>query len=78
MLVEAAAAFSDALKALKTMHGECWVHTDIKPANIGIMGKKAPYRAVLLDTGSSVRFERGSMIALQGSELLMSGVPVVI
>jgi serine/threonine protein kinase len=35
MLMEAAAAFRDALKALKTMHDECWAHTDLKPPNIG-------------------------------------------
>ncbi len=41
----------DALEGLKIMHREHWIHGDLKPDNIGMVGK--PPRAVLLDFDSS-------------------------
>jgi serine/threonine protein kinase len=51
MSMEAAGVFRDALLALKVMHDQGWLHRDLKPPNIGMIGK--PPRAILLDVGQA-------------------------
>lgn len=57
--MEEASAFRDALKGLKSMHDRSWLHSDLKPNNIGVTGK-SPLGAVLLDVGSSARVQPGT------------------
>ena len=57
--MEAAAAFRDALVGLKSMHDADWLHRDLKPTNIGIIG--TPARYVLLDVGTSAYLRPGSL-----------------
>ncbi|KAL8941859.1 MAG: hypothetical protein Q9216_002003 [Gyalolechia sp. 2 TL-2023] len=61
MTMEAAIAFRDALIGLKFMHDGRWLHRDIKPTNIGLVGW--PLRSVLLDVGTSACIQPG--VALQ-------------
>ncbi|KAL9014351.1 MAG: hypothetical protein Q9173_001000 [Seirophora scorigena] len=61
MTMEAAIVFRDALEGLKSMHDGRWLHHDMKPTNIGLVG--SPLRSVLLDVGTSARIQRG--VALQ-------------
>ena len=58
MKMEAAIAFRDALIALQIMHKGSWMHCDLKPNNIGLIGK--PVRAVLLDVGTSAYLQHGT------------------
>ena len=58
MTIEAAIAFRDALIALQVMHNGDWMHRDLKPTNIGLVG--TPARAVLLDVGTSAHLRRGT------------------
>lgn len=51
MKMEAAIAFRDALEAVKVMHDGRWVHRDLKPNNIGLVG--TPLRSILLDTDTA-------------------------
>ncbi|KAG6034678.1 hypothetical protein E4U41_006463 [Claviceps citrina] len=51
MTMVAAAAFREALLGLKVMHDQGWLHHDLKPTNIGLIG--TPFRSVLLDVGTS-------------------------
>ncbi len=51
MTTEAASAFRDALLGVKFMHDRGWLHRDLKPTNIGLIG--TPLRSVLLDVGTS-------------------------
>lgn len=51
MLPENAKFFCEALRALRFLHSEGWMHGDLKPQNIGIAYN--PLRAVLLDLGSA-------------------------
>ncbi len=44
--------FLDALKGVRFLHENNWLHGDLKPANIGIYGD----RAVLLDLGGTKPF----------------------
>lgn len=53
MSMDAAGVFRDALLGVKVMHDQYWLHGDLKPANIGIIGQ--PPRSVLLDVGTSAR-----------------------
>ena len=55
---EAAITFRDALVALQVMHHGGWMHHDLKPANIGLIGR--PARAVLLDIGTSAHLRQGT------------------
>ncbi|KAK3337153.1 kinase-like domain-containing protein [Cercophora scortea] len=57
MLMAAARVFRDVLLAVKVLHDQNWLHGDIKPANIGMVG--APSRAVLLDTGHATYLASG-------------------
>ena len=60
MRMEAAAALRDALIGLKAMHDGGWLHRDLKPTNIGIVG--TPARSVLLDVGTSAYIQPGAML----------------
>jgi serine/threonine protein kinase len=51
MTIEAATAFHTALLGVKVMHDGRWLHRDLKPTNIGLIGK--PLRSVLLDISTS-------------------------
>lgn len=51
MAVEAAGVFRDALLEVKFLHDSGWMHRDLKPTNIDLIGR--PLRAVLLDIGTS-------------------------
>jgi serine/threonine protein kinase len=51
MTIEAATAFCAALLGVKVMHDGRWLHRDLKPTNISLIGK--PLRSVLLDVGIS-------------------------
>ncbi|MCJ1466001.1 hypothetical protein MMC07_004620 [Pseudocyphellaria aurata] len=55
MTLKAAAAFRDALLGLQCMHHGGWMHRDLKPTNIGLIGTSA--RAILLDHGQSARLQ---------------------
>ncbi|KAL8905547.1 MAG: hypothetical protein Q9207_002573 [Kuettlingeria erythrocarpa] len=61
MTMEAAIVFRDALVGLRFMHDGHWLHHDMKPTNIGLVG--SPLRSVLLDVGTSARIQLG--MALQ-------------
>ncbi|KAI4266656.1 MAG: hypothetical protein L6R35_006924 [Caloplaca aegaea] len=58
MTMEAAAAFRDALTGLQVMHNGGWMHRDLKPTNIGLVG--TPARAVLLDVDTSAHLPHGT------------------
>lgn len=60
MTMRAAHAFRDALLGLQRMHHGGWMHRDLKPSNIGLLG--APPRAFLLDIGTSVHLQPGTMM----------------
>lgn len=51
MSMEAAQAFRDTLLGVRVLHDHSWMHGDLKPANIGMIG--TPPRAVLLDVGQA-------------------------
>lgn len=50
--------FHDALKGLHFLHSHGWLHGDIKPANIGIIGA----RAVLLDIGTAIQLRPHALV----------------
>ncbi|KAL8647821.1 MAG: hypothetical protein Q9210_005333 [Variospora velana] len=58
MTMEAAVAFRDALTGLQLMHNGGWMHRDLKPTNIGLVG--IPARAVLLDVDTSAHLRHGT------------------
>ncbi len=58
--IEAAYALREALIGVKVMHDGDWLHSDLKPANIGLFDK--PYRSVPLDLGSSKQILTGSSL----------------
>lgn len=60
MTTEAANAFRAALLGIKVMHDGCWLHRDLKPTNIGLIGK--PLYSVLLDTGTSRHIQAGGSL----------------
>ena len=60
MSIAAAAIFRSALEGVKFLHSKNWLHLDLKPANIGVMGN--PGRAVLLDIGHARQLEPGAVI----------------
>ena len=51
MTIEAATAFRAALLGVKVMHNGRWLHRDLKPTNIGLIGRLL--RSVLLDVSIS-------------------------
>ncbi|EPE08517.1 camk family protein kinase [Ophiostoma piceae UAMH 11346] len=53
MSIRRAALFRDALRSIKVMHDQNWIHRDVKPANIGVIGE--PPKAILLDTGTAIQ-----------------------
>jgi serine/threonine protein kinase len=59
MKIKALQLFYDALLGLDFLHSHGWLHGDIKPANIGIDGR----RAVLLDIGGAVKLGPGEKVA---------------
>ncbi|KAI0410750.1 kinase-like domain-containing protein [Xylaria grammica] len=58
MKIKAAKVFRDALIGLQVMHKGGWMHCDLKPPNIGVIG--SPARAVLLDVGTSAHLQHGT------------------
>ncbi|KAK3331565.1 kinase-like domain-containing protein [Cercophora scortea] len=60
MTIEAATAFRAALLGVKVMHDGRWLHRDLKPTNIGFIGK--PPRSVLLDIGTSTHIRAGGSL----------------
>ncbi|KAK3385780.1 kinase-like domain-containing protein [Podospora didyma] len=60
MTIEAATAFRAALLGVKVMHDGRWLHRDLKPTNIGLIGK--PLRSVLLDVGTSKHIQAGGSL----------------
>ena len=50
--------FHAALRGLRFLHAHGWVHSDIKPHNIGVLTQ--PLRAVLLDLGQMAPLARGT------------------
>lgn len=52
--------FCDALRGLRFLHTQGWIHRDIKPQNIGIL--MHPARAVLLDLGQLTKLEHGAKL----------------
>lgn len=61
MTMVAATLFRDALLGLQFLHTHEWLHGDVKPQNIGIVG--TPPRAVLLDLGSAIQADSKSHIS---------------
>lgn len=61
MTMKAAEIFRDALQAVKIMHDGSWLHRDLKPGNIYIVG--TPARSVLLDLGTAIHIQ--PKVALQ-------------
>ncbi|KAL8313033.1 hypothetical protein RB593_007307 [Gaeumannomyces tritici] len=63
MPVAAGRVFRDALMSAKILHDWGWLHGDLKPANIGVIGaSSAQQRAVLLDVGHAVHLGPGSSL----------------
>jgi hypothetical protein len=66
MTMEAAAAFRGALLGVKVMHDARWLHRDLKPTNIGLIGSIGlvgkPPRSVLLDVGTSRHIQTGGSL----------------
>lgn len=58
--MEVAGIFRDVLLGVQVLHNHGWLHGDLKPSNIGVMG--TPLRAVILDTGSAMYLEPGSTL----------------
>ncbi len=56
--MEVAGAFRIALQAIKAMHDDRWLHRDLKPTNIRMVGH--PSRGVLLDLGSARHLQPGT------------------
>lgn len=57
MTIDAVRVFHDALLGVKALHDQDWLHGDLKPPNVGVIG--TPPRAVLLDVGHAARFKPG-------------------
>ena len=60
MAIDAARVFRDALLGAKALHEQGWLHGDLKPPNIGVIG--TPPRAVLLDIGHATHLKLGSTL----------------
>jgi serine/threonine protein kinase len=60
MTIEAATAFGAALLGVKVMHDGRWLHRDLKPVNIGLIGR--PLRSILLDVGTSRHIYAGGSL----------------
>lgn len=60
MTMEAATVFRDSLLGVKVMHDEGWLHRDLKPTNIGVIGRLS--RSVLLDIGTSRHVHAGGSL----------------
>jgi serine/threonine protein kinase len=60
MTIESATAFRAALLGVKVMHDRRWLHCDLKPTNIGLIGKLL--RSVLLDVGTSRHIQAGGSL----------------
>ena len=60
MSMEAARAFRDTLLGVRVLHDQRWVHGDLKPANIGMIG--TPPRAILLDVGQATCLALGATL----------------
>jgi len=50
--------FLDALMGVEFLHSHRWLHGDLKPANIGIIGS----RAILLDIDSAIQLGPGEVL----------------
>jgi serine/threonine protein kinase len=62
MSIVAACVFRDTLLGVKVLHDNRWLHGDLKPPNIRLIG--TPPRPVLLDTGGAVYLELGAALQL--------------
>jgi serine/threonine protein kinase len=51
MIIEAATVFRAVLLGVKVIHNRRWLHRDLKPTNIGLIGK--PLCSILLDVSIS-------------------------
>jgi serine/threonine protein kinase len=56
----AAGVLRSAMLGANAMHKKGWLHGDLKPANIGLIG--LPQRAILLDIGHAAQLRLGSTL----------------
>ena len=68
--MKAAEVFRNALQVVKIMHDGSWLHRDLKPGNIGIVGTSAC--SVLLDLDTAIHIQAGA--ALQSEPGLLGTV----
>jgi serine/threonine protein kinase len=55
--------FRDALLGVQFLHSHYWIHTDLKPENIGIVFKDTERHVVLLDIGDAIKTSPGKLVA---------------
>jgi len=60
MTTDVACVFCDALPGVKALHDQGWLHGDLKPPNLSIIGTLR--RAVLLDIGHAVHLKPDSTL----------------
>ena len=60
--MEVATVYRHALLGVRILHRDRWVHGDLKPDNIGVIGTGKSAKGVLLDIGGCIRLGAGGLV----------------